>query len=75
MIFQISSIGFYMSGKLPFQSRMRNEFEFMRDNVLCNNSKSAKHILEIRRASVFECPGDSLDLKTLKTERFGEKIA
>ena len=41
---------------------MRKEFVFMQDNVLCNNSKSAIHIHDIRRTPVFECPGDSLDL-------------
>ena len=35
----------------------------MQGNVLCIYPKSAKHIIDIRGMSVFECPGDSLDLR------------
>ena len=38
---------------------------FMQGNVLCIYHQSAKHI-DIRRMSVFECPGDSLDLKPIQ---------
>ena len=43
---------------------MRKESVFLQGNVLCNYSKSAKHILDIRITSVFECPGDSFQLYT-----------
>ena len=32
----------------------------MRGNVTCIYCKSAKHIIDIRGMSAFECPGDSL---------------
>ena len=38
---------------------------FMQGNVLCINPKSAKHIIDIRGMSAFECPGDSFDLKPI----------
>ena len=34
----------------------------MQSNVLCIYPKSAKYIIDIRRMSVFECPGDSLTI-------------
>ena len=36
---------------------------FMQGYVLCINPKSLQHIIDIRGMSVFECPGDSLDLQ------------
>ena len=33
---------------------------FIQGNVLCIYPKSAKHIIDIRGMSVFECPGDYL---------------
>ena len=39
---------------------------YMQCNVLCINSKTAKHIFDIRGASVFECPSDSLNLNPIK---------
>ena len=45
---------------------MRKESVCLQGNVLCNNSKSAKHILGIRITSVFECPGDSLDFNPIQ---------
>ena len=41
---------------------------FMQGNV-CIYSKSAKHILVIRGVSVFECHGDSLDLKPIQEDK------
>ena len=41
---------------------------FMQVNVLCIYPKSAKHIIDIRRMSVFECPGDSLNLKSIQED-------
>ena len=38
---------------------------YMYDNVLCN-SKTAKHILDIRGTSLFECPSDSIDLNPIQ---------
>ena len=37
----------------------------MQGNVLCINHKSA-NIIDILGMSVFECPGDSLDLKPIQ---------
>ena len=45
---------------------MRKELVFMQGNVHCINPKSAKHILDSRETSVFECPDDSLDLNPYK---------
>ena len=43
------------------------ECEYMQlGNVLCINSKTAKHILGIRGMSAFECPGESLDLNPIQ---------
>ena len=39
----------------------------MQDIVLCIYPKSAKHI-DIRGMFVFECPGDSLDLKPIQED-------
>ena len=39
---------------------------FMQGNVFCIYPKSAKHITDIRGMSVFECSGDSLDLKPIQ---------
>ena len=36
--------------------------------VLCINPKSLKHIIDIRGMSVFECPGDFLDLNRIQDE-------
>ena len=49
---------------------MRKEFVFMQVNVLsnCNNSRYAKHILDIRRTHVVECSGDFLDLNPIEEE-------
>ena len=41
---------------------------FKQGNVLCIYPKSAKHINGIRGMSVFECPGDSLDLKPIQED-------
>ena len=38
----------------------------MQDNFLCSNSKTAKHIPDIRGTFVFEFPGDSLDLNPIQ---------
>ena len=38
----------------------------MQGNVLCISSKAAKHIFDIRETSVFECPGDYLDLNPIQ---------
>ena len=40
----------------------------MQGNVLCIYPKYAKHIIDIRGMSVFEYPGDSLDLKPIQHE-------
>ena len=40
----------------------------MQGIVLCINPKSAKHIIDIRGMFVFECPGDSLDLKPIQED-------
>ena len=45
---------------------MRKELVYMQGNVLCINSKTAKHILDIRGTSMFECPGDSMDLNPVQ---------
>ena len=39
-------------------------------NILCIHPKSAKYIIDtcIRRMSVCECPGDSLDLKPIQED-------
>ena len=44
------------------------KISFMQSNVLCFYPKSAKHNIDIREMSVFECPGDSLDLKPIQDE-------
>ena len=62
MIFQTSSIEL-KSWKLTYQLRIQKEIAFMQGNFLCIYPKSAKHFLDIRRTSVFDCPGDSLDLR------------
>ena len=41
---------------------------FMQGSVLCIYPKSAKHIIDIRGMSVFECPDDSLDLKPIQED-------
>ena len=41
---------------------------FMQGSVLCIYHISAKHIIGIRRMSVFECPGDSFDLKAIQED-------
>ena len=41
---------------------------FMQGNVFCIYPKSAKHITDIRGMSVFECSGDSLDLKPIQED-------
>ena len=41
---------------------------FMQGNILCIYPKSAKHIIDIRGMSVFECPGDSIDLKPIQED-------
>ena len=40
----------------------------LQGNVLCIYPKSAKHIIDIRGTSVFECPDDSLDLKSIQED-------
>ena len=40
----------------------------MHDNVLCIYPKSAKHIIDIRGISVFECPGGSRDFKPIQED-------
>ena len=41
---------------------------FMQGNVFYIYPKSAKHINGIREMSVFECSGDSLDLKPIQED-------
>ena len=41
---------------------------FTQGNVLCTNPKSAKHIIDIRGMSVFECPGDSFCLNPVQED-------
>ena len=41
---------------------MQKDLVFVQVSVLCNNSKSAKHIFDIRRTPVLEFHGNSLDL-------------
>ena len=59
VIFQCLSHGNYHANK---------ECVFMLGNVLSFYPKSAKHIIDIRGMSVFECPGDSLDLKPIQED-------
>ena len=41
----------------------------IKDAYLCKaRHKSAKHITDIRGMPVFECPGDSLDLKPIQED-------
>ena len=40
----------------------------MQGNALYSYPISAKHIIDIRRMSVFVCPGDSIDLKPLQED-------
>ena len=40
----------------------------MQGNVLCIYPKSAKHIIDIRGISVFECPCDSIDLNPIEED-------
>ena len=40
----------------------------MQGNVLCIYPKSAKDNIDIRGIFVFECPGDSLDLKPIQVD-------
>ena len=47
LIFQISSIGFN-AWKVACHKMMRKELVYLQGNVLCINSKTAKHILYIR---------------------------
>ena len=44
------------------------KIEFMQGNVLSTYPKSAKRIIDNREMSVFECPGDSLDLKHIQED-------
>ena len=41
---------------------------FMQGNILCIYPKLAKHIIDIRGMSVFECPGYSLDVKPIQED-------
>ena len=45
---------------------MQKELVYMQGNVICINSKTAKHIFGIRETSVFECPSDSLGLQSIQ---------
>ena len=44
------------------------KIEFMQGNVLSIYPISAKRIIDIREMSVFECPGDSLDLEHIQED-------
>ena len=46
----------------------KNGINFMQGNVLCIYPKSAKHIVDIREMSIYECPGESLDLKPIQED-------
>ena len=55
-----------MEINMPIKNAKRISSLYMQGNVLCMHFKTAKHILDIRGTSVFECPGNSLYLNPIQ---------